>query len=139
MIAIIPAIGEELLFRGVIQRLFINWTKNAHWGILITSILFSALHMQFFGFFPRMMLGILFGYLFLWSGSLWLPILCHFINNGSAVVYVYLEQRGLMGFSSDTLGAENQDMLITIACSIAISGLLYLIYKKGKERQTIQV
>ena len=139
MVAIIPAIGEELLFRGLIQRLFINWTRSVHWGILIASILFSALHMQFFGFLPRMMLGILFGYLFLWSGTLWVPILCHFINNGSAVVFAYLEQRDLMWFNAENLGAENQDTMITIACTIAISGLLYLIYKKGKELQTIQV
>lgn len=136
MIAVIPAIGEELLFRGMIQRLLINWTNNVHWGILIASVLFSALHMQFFGFLPRTMLGILFGYLFLWTGSLWIPILCHFINNGTAVVFAYYEQRDLLGFDPETLGAENQDTMITIACTIAISGLLYLINKRGRELRT---
>lgn len=139
IIAIIPAIGEELLFRGLIQRLLIKWTQNAHWGILIASVLFSALHMQFFGFLPRMMLGVLFGYLFLWSGSLWLPILCHFINNGSAVVISYMEQQSLLNLDVDTIGTENQDSIITFACTIGISILLYLFYKKGKELKTIQV
>lgn len=67
MIAVIPAFAEEFLFRGVIQRIFTDWTKNYHWGIWIAAILFSALHMQFFGFVPRMLLGALFGYMLVWS------------------------------------------------------------------------
>ncbi|MDX1284579.1 MAG: CPBP family intramembrane glutamic endopeptidase, partial [Draconibacterium sp.] len=81
MIAFLPAIGEELLFRGVIQKIFTNMTKNHHWGIWISAILFSALHFQFYGFVPRVILGALFGYMLVWSGSMWLPILGHFFNN----------------------------------------------------------
>ncbi|MCB0402786.1 MAG: CPBP family intramembrane metalloprotease [Flavobacteriales bacterium] len=90
IIAVVPAVGEELLFRGVIQKSFVQWFNNPHWGIWITAILFSALHMQFFGFFPRMLLGVVFGYVFYWSGSLWIPIVGHFINNGSVVLMSYL-------------------------------------------------
>ncbi|MBN1986261.1 MAG: CPBP family intramembrane metalloprotease, partial [Prolixibacteraceae bacterium] len=69
MVALLPAVGEELLFRGVIQRSFTRITKNRHWGIWISALLFSALHMQFYGFLPRLLLGALFGYLLVWSGS----------------------------------------------------------------------
>lgn len=89
IVAIVPAIGEELLFRGVLQKIFLSWTKNPHLAIWITAILFSALHMQFYGFLPRLLLGALFGYLFYWSNSLWLPIFGHFINNGSVVLLTY--------------------------------------------------
>lgn len=132
MIAIIPAIGEELLFRGVIQRILINWTRNVHLGIWIAAILFSALHMQFYGFLPRMMLGVLFGYLFVWSGSLLLPMLCHLINNGTAVIYAYVEGVDGLTTQEGDLGTSQDDTMITIACALAIAGLLYLVYRKEK-------
>ena len=74
MIALLPALGEEFLFRGLIQKIFTRITKDAHWGIWISAILFSAMHMQFYGFVPRVLLGALFGYLLVWSGSMWLPV-----------------------------------------------------------------
>ncbi len=94
MIAVIPAVGEEFLFRGVIQKIFTNMTKNYHWGIWISAILFSALHMQFFGFVPRVLLGALFGYILVYSGSLWLPILCHFVNNTIGVLALHASNKG---------------------------------------------
>ena len=83
MIGVIPAIGEEFLFRGALQKIFSEWTKNKHLGIWISAILFSAMHLQFYGFIPRMLLGALFGYTLLWTGSLWIPIFGHFVNNGT--------------------------------------------------------
>lgn len=94
MIAIVPAVGEELLFRGVIQKIFTNMTKNYHWGIWISAILFSALHMQFYGFIPRALLGALFGYILVYSGSLRLPILCHFANNFIGVLALQASYNG---------------------------------------------
>ena len=88
--ALAPAIGEELLFRGYMQQTFKSLFKNHHKAIWLTAFLFSAFHFQFYGFLPRMMLGAVFGYLFHWSGSLWIPILAHFINNASAVVVHYI-------------------------------------------------
>lgn len=90
MIAVLPALGEELLFRGVIQKLFSRMTRNHHWGIWLSAALFSALHMQFYGFLPRMLLGGIFGYLLVWSGTLWLPVAAHFFNNAAAVILLYL-------------------------------------------------
>jgi membrane protease YdiL (CAAX protease family) len=88
LIALLPAICEEICFRGVLQRIMIHITKGPWAGIILTSILFSALHMQFQGFLPRMFLGILLGALYWYSGSLWTSILAHFVNNAVQVVAV---------------------------------------------------
>jgi membrane protease YdiL (CAAX protease family) len=89
-IAVVPAIFEEYLFRGALQPLFAKWTGNIHAGIWISAFLFSFVHFQFFGLIPRMLLGALFGYLLIWSGSIYTAILGHFINNASAVVAAYV-------------------------------------------------
>lgn len=94
MIAILPGIGEELLFRGVLQNIFTRWIRNPHFAIWIVAILFSAIHVQFYGFLPRMLMGALFGYLYYWGKSIWLPIVAHFANNAYAVIsaFVFLKQ-----------------------------------------------
>ncbi|MBO0935059.1 CPBP family intramembrane metalloprotease [Fibrella sp. HMF5335] len=95
VVAILPAIGEEVLFRGVLQRKFIAWSGSVHVGIWLAAALFSAIHLQFYGFVPRMLLGALFGYLYVWTGNLWVPILAHFFNNGFAVVMMALNKQKL--------------------------------------------
>lgn len=89
LIAIIPAISEELLFRGLFQRLFTEWTHRIHLSIWISAILFSAIHFQFYSFLPRLFLGLIFGYLLEYTGTIWIPIVAHFVNNfvGVAVTY----------------------------------------------------
>jgi membrane protease YdiL (CAAX protease family) len=89
IMAVLPALGEELLFRGIFQRLFSDWARSIHWGIIITSLLFSFFHFEFYGFLPRFLLGILFGYLLIWTASIWIPMLAHFINNGIIVGYYF--------------------------------------------------
>ena len=89
IIAVLAAVGEEMTFRGVIQPLFIRWTRSPHAGIILTGAFFSFFHFQFFGFFPRWLLGILFGYLFYWSRTLWVPVTAHFFNNALAVTVYY--------------------------------------------------
>ncbi|GAB4034456.1 hypothetical protein GCM10028774_20730 [Spirosoma jeollabukense] len=93
VIGFVASIGEEVFFRGVIQRKLIEWTRNAHAGIWLAAILFSAIHFQFYGFFPRLVLGGLFGYLYLWSRNLWVPVLAHFINNGFIVLTIYCQHQ----------------------------------------------
>jgi len=88
IIAVLPAICEELCFRGALQRILIHCTKSPWAGIIITAILFSALHLQFQGFLPRMFLGIVLGALYWYSGSLWTSILAHFVNNAVQVIAV---------------------------------------------------
>ncbi|MBK5278988.1 MAG: CPBP family intramembrane metalloprotease [Bacteroidia bacterium] len=95
VIAILPGIGEELVFRGLLQPELQRATKNIHAAIWISAFLFSAIHMQFFGFVPRVLLGALFGYLYHWSGDLRIAMFAHFINNGFQVVIMYLNQLGV--------------------------------------------
>ncbi len=81
IVGILAGLSEELLFRGALQRFLQAGLGNAHVAIWIAAFLFSAVHLQFYGFFPRMLLGAFFGYLLYWSGSLWLPVLAHMCNN----------------------------------------------------------
>ncbi len=102
VIAVIPAIGEELVFRGLIQNHLVRITKNIHVAIWVAAFIFGAIHMQFYGLFPRMMLGVLFGYLYYFSGRLSYAMLAHFFNNGIAVVAVYLHQLGKIEYDIDS-------------------------------------
>jgi membrane protease YdiL (CAAX protease family) len=86
IIALLPAICEELFFRGVLQRIIIQMTRNPWVGIVITAILFSSLHMQFLGFLPRMFLGIVLGAFYWFSGSIWTSMIAHFVNNAVQVI-----------------------------------------------------
>ena len=133
MIAVLPAIGEELLFRGVIQRIFTKMTKSYHWGIWISAIIFSAMHLQFYGFVPRMLLGVLFGYLLVWSGSLWLPIAAHFVNNGVATVAMYFIDKGLLKPEVENIGSTPGSYYIAIISLLFVSVLLWLIKTQNKE------
>ncbi|UCH15622.1 MAG: CPBP family intramembrane metalloprotease [Bacteroidales bacterium] len=134
MICILPAIGEELLFRGIFQRLFIEWTKNVHIGILIGAFLFSFIHMQFFGFLPRLLLGIYFGYLFVWSRTIWLPVIVHFFNNAFAVVYYYISGNNIGKSEIENLGTSEGDFIF-LGLSIFLSfTLVYIIYLITKSR-----
>lgn len=95
MVGILAAFGEELIFRGCLQRIFIRWFGNAHLAIWITAVIFSAIHVQFYGFLPRMLIGALCGYLYFYGKRIWLPILAHFINNATAIVVAfYLTRAG---------------------------------------------
>ena len=132
MVALIPALGEELMFRGVVQRIFTEWTKNKHAGIWIAAALFSAVHFQFFGFFPRMLLGAMFGYFFVWSNSLWLPIAAHFMNNASAVILTYLSKQGVINFDPDKIGTENNTTIVIIS-GVLVAGFIFSIYRREKE------
>jgi uncharacterized protein len=91
MIAILPAVGEELIFRGVFQTIFCKLFRSGHLAIWFAALLFSTIHFQFFGFIPRLILGLVFGYLFYWSGTLWLPVISHFVNNAFPVILAYIQ------------------------------------------------
>ncbi|MCF6241578.1 MAG: CPBP family intramembrane metalloprotease [Bacteroidales bacterium] len=135
VIALIPAIGEELLFRGVFQNLFSGWTRNKHLGIWLAAILFSAIHIQFYGFVPRLFLGALFGYLLMWSGNIRLPILAHFVNNAFAVIAYYLMDKSVIETSPDDIGTGATALpQVALSLFLLISSL-YIIYKSGKETE----
>jgi len=102
VIGVFAGIGEEMFFRGVVQPKLKLYTNSAHWGIWLTAIIFSAIHVQFYGFIPRVFLGALFGYLYLYSGSLLYPILAHIFNNTLTVIVVYLSNQGQLDFDLES-------------------------------------
>lgn len=132
LIALLPALGEELFFRGILQRVFQEW-KGATVAIWISAFIFSAIHFQFYGFLPRLLLGAFFGYLLVWSGNIWLPILAHFINNLMAVIFYYLKNNGYQVIDIDIIGTENTQWLGWISCGVAIVGIIWLRNKNAKE------
>lgn len=136
VIALLAGIGEELLFRGVLQKIMIGWTKNIHWGVWITAIIFSAIHLQFFGFIPRLALGALLGYLFVWSKNLWVPILAHTINNAFVVIFTPNDLNKGNEVVEFTETAGNSPLLV--ATSIVLVCLfLYAIKRVGQKEKPI--
>jgi uncharacterized protein len=128
MIAVLAAVGEELIFRGILVKLFREWTGNIHLAVIIPALLFSALHLEFYGFFGRLVLGIILGYLFVWSGSLWVPIAVHFLNNAMAVIVSFLEHRGLISTNLDSFGSsKNFDIILgSFLLTIFAMSVIYL-------------
>lgn len=127
VVAIIPAIGEELVFRGLIQTELQRAVGNPHLGIWLTAIFFSAFHMQFFGFFPRMFIGALLGYLYFWSGNLWYPIVGHFLNNGLQLIGIYLMQLNVLDF--DVESTEQAPLPLVGISLLLLAGMLYYCRK----------
>lgn len=133
MIAGLAAIGEELLFRSIIQTSLIKICKNAHVGILIASAIFSFIHLEFYGFVPRLILGMLLGYMFYFSGSIWIPMLMHFLNNGTVVLIYFLNNKGITNIDVDTFGQTSIPVLI-VSIVVMIVLFLFSIKYSYKER-----
>ena len=126
LMAVLPAVSEEITFRGVLQRLlnFQLSTFNSHLAIWLTAIIFSAIHMQFYGFVPRMLMGALFGYMFVWTGSLWVPMLMHFVNNGMAVLLYFLANKaGWEMDKVDAIGTNDTLWLGIVSLVLTIGGI----------------
>ena len=135
LLALLPALAEELSFRGTLQQVIANGQKltaNSQIAIWLTAFVFSAIHFQFYGFVPRMLMGAMFGYVFVWTGSLWTPILMHFTNNGVAVVTYYLMGNNELTADgqlqtanwADTIGSGPMWWLGVLSL-IVVAGLLY--------------
>ncbi len=129
MIGILPAVGEEFMFRGVLQRLLKDWLKNVHIAIFITGFLFGAMHMQFYGLLPRMILGVIFGYLFYWSGSIWVPVFAHFVNNSGAVIISYFANLGLISQKYQDFGSTQSIFLILLSLLMTMS-CMFIVYRR---------
>lgn len=132
MIGIITAIGEEFLFRGLLINLFKEWTKNKHAAVIISAIIFSIIHFQFYGFIPRMLLGVLFGYLFIWSGSIWIPIFIHFLNNGIAVMTSYMQSKGIIQTETDKMFSSSNNYIFLALGIISATIFIWLFYFYSK-------
>lgn len=126
VVAVIPAIGEEVLFRGVIQRKIFHKIANVHLSVWVTAALFSAIHFQFYGFVPRMLLGALFGYMYVWTRNLWIPMFAHFINNGFTLLIVFLNQRGVLDFEINQTQSSVPPTLVLVSFVLTSFLLFYL-------------
>ncbi|MBS2098152.1 CPBP family intramembrane glutamic endopeptidase [Carboxylicivirga linearis] len=132
LIAILPAIGEEWLFRGLIQRELMNIFKSGHWAVLVTAIIFSAIHIQFLTFLPRFILGIILGYMMLYSQNIWMPITAHFTNNFLAVVlYAFFQNKEMPQPQSQSPGT-----LSIIFSLVVIITLIITTQQLGKKQAT---
>ncbi len=127
IMAVLPAIAEEFVFRGLLQGELQKATRNKHVAIWISAFLFSAIHMQFFGFIPRMLLGGLFGYLYVWSGNLLIPIAAHFVNNGLTLVLLYLHNTNLIDY--DIENTESSTLGSVLIFAIITIGLLFYFHR----------
>jgi membrane protease YdiL (CAAX protease family) len=125
LIAVIPAIAEEMFFRGVLQRLFVRMSRRAWIGILIASVVFSLLHGEMLGFFPRVALGIILGLIYYVSGNLWYAILAHFINNGVQVFLLFLFQKKYITFD---ISKNESTPLVAGIISLAIVIGLFIVF-----------
>lgn len=124
VIAVIPGVGEELLFRGFLQNILLRIFKNEHIAIWAAAFLFSAIHFQFYGLIPRMLLGALFGYLYVWSGNLLVPMLAHFVNNCVSLLALYTYQQGMTDINVESTDAL-PIMYIIIFSILFVISLLY--------------
>ncbi|MGJ1241391.1 MULTISPECIES: CPBP family intramembrane glutamic endopeptidase [Sphingobacterium] len=132
VLALIPAIGEELLFRGILQKIIGRWLSNQHVVIWLVAIIFSAIHLQFFGFVPRMLLGAFFGYLYVWSKNIILSIFGHFVNNAGATIGAFYYMR--QGKSYDELNAfELQSWWIYLVAFIFTLIFVFLFYRSTQK------
>lgn len=131
IVAVLPAFCEEFFFRGFLQRVLMKWFKDAHLSILIAAVVFSAFHFDAVNFLPRFLLGAMLGYLFYWTGSLWLPIIAHFLHNAQIVLLMFVVNN-----VKGTSGLGDMDGSLSVSSfhlilSVALTGLLLLsIYRR---------
>lgn len=125
VIAVIAGIGEELIFRGLIMRKILLGTGNPHIAIWVSAFIFAVIHFQFYGILPRMMLGVLFGYFYLWTGNIRVPIFAHIFNNGLAITIMYLHNIGIV--KTDLESMDDVPMSIVGFSLIATIGLMFLL------------
>lgn len=134
VMALVPAVVEEFYFRGSLQNICNRIFKNTHAAIWITAIIFSLIHLQFYGFFPRMILGVIFGYSLYWSGNIWVPVIGHFINNATVTLLgFYYHQQGKTFDDLQQASLTDWYFIIpSIIFSIAIGLYFYKIRNKNE-------
>lgn len=131
VVAVTPAIGEELMFRGILQPIFEKLFKNGHTAVWLSAILFSAIHFQMQGFLPRMFLGGILGYFYLWTRNLWVPMFAHFVFNGSQVIGKYVTEMEM-----ETPDVELSKIIVPSLVSLGfLLGLGYLFWKFNQSNQ----
>jgi len=145
IIAVLAGIGEELFFRGLLLRILTDALKTKgdpglkpwmmHVSIWTIAILFSAIHMQFFGFFPRLIIGAWFGYLLWWTGSIWIPILAHFTNNALSTLTMFGQNKGVLTDNPDRWGLDQTWWLSIVSALLSAATIYYFVkFKKNRNR-----
>ena len=129
VVAVVPAVAEELTFRGVIQRNLVQWLGSRHAGVWVAAAVFSAIHVQFFGFVPRFLLGLVLGYLYEWSGNILVPMAAHFTQNALQLVLVYLAQHGRLGWGFDPDSTEPLAWPWVAASAVATGVALFGVHR----------
>jgi len=129
MIGVVPAVGEELLFRGCLQKWMEKGLKNPHVAIIIAGFIFSFFHFQFYGFLGRWIMGVILGYLFYYSNNIWYPIIAHFLNNGFQVLLVYLGSMPLDEVATPELPPLDLSYLAGAVVSVVCIVLVFKLYR----------
>lgn len=127
VIAVLPGIGEELVFRGIVQNRLHQLSRNLHVAVWLSALLFSAIHLQFYGFVPRLLLGAFFGYLYGWSGNLAIPVFAHFMHNALTLLMIYLYQLNLSSIHPEE--AEPAPLTLVALCTMFFLIIVYYLQK----------
>ncbi|MDF1698925.1 MAG: type II CAAX endopeptidase family protein [Saprospiraceae bacterium] len=138
IVAVLPAIGEELLFRGVIQNEIVKRTSNYHVGIIIASIIFSGVHLQIQGFLPKMIIGLVLGYSYYWTKSLWYPIILHFLNNGMSTVAIFFLGDNIESMENEANQPEIWQFLIVVVFSCFLCSFIIKNIRSQLSDKTIE-
>lgn len=138
IIGVMAGFSEELFFRGALQRIIRSTPVSGHVAVWVSAIIFSAAHMQFFGFVPRLLLGAFFGYAAWWSGSVWLAVAAHVMNNSLAFILMWLKAGSNGAIDPEQMLTPNLTMedLPMIAISAILTAIgITLLYKRLHKRQ----
>lgn len=128
----LAAISEELLFRSVIQKSLLKVIRNPHVAIIVTAVIFSAFHMEFYGFFPRLVLGLMLGYMFWLSGSIWSSILMHFVNNATIVVLYFINNKEIINIDVEHFGSTGNVFIILLSLITTVAIFIFCWRLKTK-------
>ncbi len=134
VVGLLAAISEELFFRGVLQRIMIHWAKSPWIGIMITALLFSFFHFQLSGFLPRFGLGILLGALYWYSGSLYIPIIYHFLHNTIGVLATHFSKD--LSTNKTSALEEKNAVGILIFGAICLVGIIIIMKEMSKKNES---
>ena len=124
---LLTGLGEEMFFRGALQRICCDGMRRRHLAVWTAAFVFSTLHFQFFGFVPRLVLGAFFGYAYLWSGSLWVPVIGHALNNSAVVAFMWMGNNSIDAAAMDEAGSQSAVVAIV---SAAVTVAMMVAYKK---------
>lgn len=136
VVGVFAAVAEEVFFRGVLQQLLVKLFKNIHVGVCVTAFIFSLLHLQFYGFLPRFVLGLILGYSFVWSKSLWIPIFIHFLNNSLTISLNFFLKDNSIYNSLENTSISAPFVIFGLMCLILTVILFIHFHSKAQEEQS---